>query len=253
VNRIKQAFSRKLGPLPAWAWLGIAVGGVLAYRYYQARKQGSLVATGPFTPGTPADPTPPADVVPLDPGQGAYDPNTGHLVTNPDTSQPADAAGELVPPDAAMPPDNAPAVATGPAKKARKPKPKGKGKRTRGRVAPRKGHAQKGGHVPRKPVRHAAAAKSRGNRAGAHTGGSGARRAGAQTRAPIPTGARVAANRAAISHLVRGAQAASHDSGAGTVRVNAPVAAIARTRAAAVPVVAVRARPAPKTAPKKKK
>jgi hypothetical protein len=80
VDNIKSALTRKLGPLPAWAWLAVTAIGIW---YYRSKTSGSTAAvnttaTSPtFTPPTPQSP------VNLGQGESVYDPNTGALVTAP--------------------------------------------------------------------------------------------------------------------------------------------------------------------------
>ena len=77
MDKIKSALTRKFGPLPAWAWLGIL--GVGYYYYRNRTSAASGTGTGAVAP---APPTPQPGQL-LDPGQSYYDPNTGGLVTAP--------------------------------------------------------------------------------------------------------------------------------------------------------------------------
>jgi hypothetical protein len=67
---LKQMLTRKVGPLPVWAWGGIGVTGIAAYRYRKARALGETA----FTPG----PTP--DVGAPEPG---YGPDAGFVPISP--------------------------------------------------------------------------------------------------------------------------------------------------------------------------
>lgn len=128
MNRIKGALTRKLGPLPAWIWLGLFTVAVIVYRARannginpvnvsddtptptDAVSKGDPVTlqpgesvydpnTGAVSGGapeqvTPPDPTAPPDPVVLDPGQGVYDPGTGQFITNPGASGTDGGAGD---------------------------------------------------------------------------------------------------------------------------------------------------------------
>ncbi len=52
LDRIKKALTRKLGPLPAWAWLGIGAVGLLVWRHFHP---GAAAGGGAALPSTPAD------------------------------------------------------------------------------------------------------------------------------------------------------------------------------------------------------
>ena len=117
MSDVKQALQRKLGPLPAWAWALIGGIALYVYRSRHAVTGASTAApdttaggTGTDTGSTPGDvttlqpgesaynpatgqlvstapeqqPGEPQSPVTLDPGQAVFDPNTGQLVTNPD-------------------------------------------------------------------------------------------------------------------------------------------------------------------------
>lgn len=79
LDTVKNALTRKFGPLPAWAWLGILGFG---YYYYQ-KHYGSGAVSGTGTGSVTPTPPTPQDPVTLDPGQSVYDPNTGALDTAP--------------------------------------------------------------------------------------------------------------------------------------------------------------------------
>jgi hypothetical protein len=74
VTRVKEFLTRKVGPLPMWAWLAIFAVGVYIYRKRQAATASSVPVS--------AAPTPEAGQV-LAPGDSYYDPNTGTLTTAP--------------------------------------------------------------------------------------------------------------------------------------------------------------------------
>ena len=78
---IKRSLTRKLGPLPAWAWLLLFGVGVWYYRRKMspAASAYSGTGTGSVAPAS----GPPQAQVPLEPGQSVYDPNTGALLTAP--------------------------------------------------------------------------------------------------------------------------------------------------------------------------
>lgn len=79
MRNIGESLKKKIGPLPAWAWiLGF---GVLVW-YYRNKLSGGSVSgtgTGSVAPTTPT----PQPITTLAPGEAAYDPNTGTLSTNP--------------------------------------------------------------------------------------------------------------------------------------------------------------------------
>lgn len=105
---IRNALTRRFGPLPAWVWLGVFAVAVILYRRWQTIH--GVIETGASgevvdstaTPGDPVtvsagegiyDPatgqlktvTPeelPLDPVTLEPGQAVYNPNTGQVATN---------------------------------------------------------------------------------------------------------------------------------------------------------------------------
>ena len=76
MDRIKNALTRKFGPLPAWAWLGLIA---LAIYYYRKHQSSSSTGTGSVAT---VPPTPQPGQV-LEPGESYYDPNTGELSTAP--------------------------------------------------------------------------------------------------------------------------------------------------------------------------
>ena len=78
MSKVKDALTRKFGPLPAWAWA--LIGGV-GYYYYKSRI--SSTATATTAGGVPTSATTPQDQTVLQPGESVYDPNTGALTTAP--------------------------------------------------------------------------------------------------------------------------------------------------------------------------
>jgi hypothetical protein len=78
MGRIKQALTRKLGPLPAWAWAGVLLGAVLVYRRYTGGGRALVNNTGTPTDNTSAPDR--QEPVVLSPGESVYDPNTGQLL-----------------------------------------------------------------------------------------------------------------------------------------------------------------------------
>lgn len=117
MSEIRNALSRKFGPLPAWAWAAIGLAAVFAYRSLRGEYAPGATTGGTGTDGS-ADFTPPErqEPVTLQPGESVYDPNTGQLVgTAPEQQTP-----EPTTPDA--PPLNP--TAPKPPKVKRKPKPK---------------------------------------------------------------------------------------------------------------------------------
>ena len=74
---IAGSLTKKLGPLPVWAWAAVAFIGLWWYRSKTATTSG----TGTGSVG-PAPVTPQAQTV-LQPGESVYDPNSGQLTTAP--------------------------------------------------------------------------------------------------------------------------------------------------------------------------
>lgn len=223
MGNVKASLKRKFGPLPVWAWALIAGAALYVYRTRRAigsaSNAASLDATSPDIQdmsGSRLDP------VTLEPGQSAYDPNTGQLVSaapeQMDTSGGAGGAGSDG--SALDAGDNTadPAVwsEVNPAATARKIKaPHGHSKKTltiRSKRHPKR-KAQHDAHG--KPV-----AKS-------HSGKGKPRTVGKI----LKKTARFKSGHGAPKARVRGA-AASHPSGA------------PRARAASAPKVAIRQRPA---------
>lgn len=82
LSNIKGALTRKFGPLPAWAWFTIAAAGLY---FYRQRSGGSATTNNTGTPVDNATAATPQDPLVLQPGESAYDPGTGSLVTAPGT------------------------------------------------------------------------------------------------------------------------------------------------------------------------
>lgn len=78
MDRVKNALTRKIGPLPAWGWLLLAFGGIYFYRRYSATSSGT--GTGSVAP---VSPTPGTGEQVLQPGESIYDPTAGTLATAP--------------------------------------------------------------------------------------------------------------------------------------------------------------------------
>lgn len=81
------ALTNKIGPLPAWAWGGMAGGALLAWRVWKARKTAALQAPVPGADGTtPQDPSQYYDTSSLLPASGisgALSPDSGGVDTTP--------------------------------------------------------------------------------------------------------------------------------------------------------------------------
>lgn len=89
MNNVKNALTRKFGPLPAWGWLGILAVGVIYYR----RKFGA-VSSGTGTGSVvPAGPEPGTGEQVLQPGESIYDPTAGGLTTAPGGGGSGDTSG----------------------------------------------------------------------------------------------------------------------------------------------------------------
>lgn len=85
---VKASLQRKLGPLPVWAWALIAGAALYVYRTRRAIGSASNAANLDATSPSAQDNTGSGsqlDPVTLEPGQSAYDPNTGQLVSAPGT------------------------------------------------------------------------------------------------------------------------------------------------------------------------
>lgn len=81
MGNVKDALTRKIGPLPAWTWFIFFGVGVWYYR----RKLGGSTATvsGTGTGSVAPASGPPQSPVTLAPGESVYDPNTGALTSAP--------------------------------------------------------------------------------------------------------------------------------------------------------------------------
>jgi len=75
---IKKSLTRKIGPLPVWAWALFGFAGVW---YYRNKLGGMYSGTGTGSVGP--TPTTPQPQTTLQPGESVYDPNTGTLTTAP--------------------------------------------------------------------------------------------------------------------------------------------------------------------------
>ena len=89
MSNIGATLKRKFGPLPVWGWAIVAFIAVYWYR----NKSGLSASASTATTGgsiTPVSPTP-QPITTLGPGESAYDPNTGQLVSSP--AAPSDTTG----------------------------------------------------------------------------------------------------------------------------------------------------------------
>ena len=77
-NRVKNALTRKIGPLPAWGWFLLVGGAYYFYRKYSSASTGT--GTGSVAPVAPVPGT--GEQV-LQPGESIYDPTAGTLATAP--------------------------------------------------------------------------------------------------------------------------------------------------------------------------
>lgn len=81
MDGVKNALTRKLGPLPVWAW---AIIGGIGLWYYRSRMAGSSASQQALQSDlSQTSPMPPQDPIPLDPGESVYDPNSGELLSAP--------------------------------------------------------------------------------------------------------------------------------------------------------------------------
>lgn len=76
MDKIKNALTRKFGPLPAWAWFGLLAVGVYYYRYKMSGGAASGTGTGSVAP---------TGLQALAPDQSYYDPGSGDMFTTPPT------------------------------------------------------------------------------------------------------------------------------------------------------------------------
>lgn len=88
-STVGAALKRKLGPLPVWIWA--TVGGVVVY-YLRSKGYfgGSGADSGTALQPSQANASPTRDPITLQPGESAYDPGSGSLVTAPGGGTPAD-------------------------------------------------------------------------------------------------------------------------------------------------------------------
>lgn len=83
-----KVLTRKVGPLPGWVWVALAVGGYVAYQWYRKRNAPTTIGTDTSTgtdSGTPSDSTGASSV---DGGLGAGSIDTG-VTSAPVTATPA--------------------------------------------------------------------------------------------------------------------------------------------------------------------
>ena len=80
MSKLGDALKRKWGPLPAWGWLVFLVGIVYYYRHYMST---SSAVSGTGTGSVAPAPVTPQPITTLQPGETAYDPNTGGFLTAP--------------------------------------------------------------------------------------------------------------------------------------------------------------------------
>lgn len=120
---IRNALTRKFGPLPAWAWLTILAAG--AYFYSSRGGGGGAAPSTSATDITPTDAPEPRDPMTLQPGESVYDPNTGQLIGTAPEQQPAEVPEAVAPflPDPVEAPEPAfePAAAAAAPPAAKKP------------------------------------------------------------------------------------------------------------------------------------
>lgn len=89
MSNVMSALKRKIGPLPAWGWAIIA--GVLVY-YFRRKLNGGTLST---SSALPTDTTAQQSPVVLQPGESAYNPNTGGLVTAPGGDTSGSSGGDM--------------------------------------------------------------------------------------------------------------------------------------------------------------
>lgn len=186
MNNVKQSLTRKLGPLPVWAWALIFGAALYIYRSRKALTGGASSAltsatdtstgTGTGSGGTPADP------VTLQPGESVYDPNTGQLLGASPGQQAPTPPGDPIPIDPGFgvydPGDPGAGVRTAP--------PTIKPPTKQRRKPPHRTPKPKGGARKHKSVRKPTHGKSR-NRSAAKLLDTVRRKARPQTRAKTKT------------------------------------------------------------------
>lgn len=166
-SKVRESLTRKLGPLPVWAWALMLGAGIFLYR--TARGQYTAGGGADASTSEPPESPEPQEPFTVGPGESVFDPNTGQLVHGSpdqgDTPEPM-APVTLKPGQSVFDPNTGKLVtapAPKPPKRKRKPKPKphhGRGKkpgpRGHGRNKPRGGDKVKNPH-PRhrhKPPSH---------------------------------------------------------------------------------------------------
>lgn len=97
MSNIGETLKRKFGPLPVWGWTIVAFIAVYWYRNKSglSAKVQTVSTGGSITPVSPA----PQPITTLGPGESAYDPNTGQLVSSPGGS---DGSGGMADPSNAI-------------------------------------------------------------------------------------------------------------------------------------------------------
>lgn len=85
MSNLKNALTRKLGPLPAWAWLGLLAVGVW---YYRSRMNASGAVGSTTDSGTGTGSVGTTGLQALAPDQSYYDPSDSGMFTTPQTSAP---------------------------------------------------------------------------------------------------------------------------------------------------------------------
>lgn len=78
LDDIKTTITKKIGPLPAWAWAIVVAGGIYWYRKKTAGTSTAATTASADTTSTPTSPP-----VTLQPGESVYNPSTGDIATAP--------------------------------------------------------------------------------------------------------------------------------------------------------------------------
>jgi hypothetical protein len=232
-GKLGKALTRKLGPLPAWAWALVLIGGLLAYRRFKGQQSPLISNTSQAV--TPSEPAAKRDPLVLSPGESVYDPETGKLIgpgglaLPPPGENPGDVPGDVPAPVGPPATGDAPAPLRMATPSRRTPKP---------RVArPAPVRTPRAGAGSRTSARIAARGAGALRRVAGH---------GARTAAQGP---RVAAKRPTAAHVVRAAHAASERTSRGTVKAPTRAADFGHTPRArpSVPILepTVRQRPEP--------
>lgn len=150
LSRVREALTRKFGPLPAWAWAILAAAGIFIWRSRTGQYAAVTAAEGD---GEVPEAREPREPVSLSPGESVYDPETGNLVGTAPEQEPSDAEPQrptvLKPGQSAVTADGRLVTAPilKPPKKRRKPKPKPQHGRGKKKPGPR-------GHGKNKPRGH---------------------------------------------------------------------------------------------------